>query len=521
MGMNLWMHLRKYWHLFGSATITALCMALFFPLSARAQSILLGSDLKSGQLDNLGFIHFIVIAVVETGTILWVGAQFWLLFVLQLSAKGDETQESINQEVQERFERRWSLPLLCGLLIANIGVLVGQALLLTNGQWAQAFAPSLLLRLVSEGQFGTYWIVREVVLLLAIGVAVLLLVVKKRALLTNMVLPSANLLLGSMLCIAIAMSGHASAVDANISLGVALVDWFHLIAASLWVGGMMYVATIYLPILGRKPLVERVQSLLRVLPYYSSLAITGIVVVAITGPLSATAHLSAWQQLFTSAYGRALAVKVVLVGALLITSAMHMFFLRPRLAKEYKKYIYAKGGVTFNQAQQVKFREGRLMQRAGRLTTVLRWEPLLGVAVIACVGLMNVFVGTSAPTSVTQPQKPATVASTAYNTTAQTADHAYVIKLNINPNRFGTNIFTVTVIDNQTGKQTTNVGVTIFTTMLDMDMGTDSVSLQSDGKGHFSAVGDFAMSGDWQIRVQVRSPDHILHEASVKIVTPF
>ena len=133
---------------------------------------------------------------------------------------------------------------------------------------------------------------------------------------------------------------------------------------------------------------------------------------------------------------------------------------------------------------------------------------------------MNVFAGTLSPVAVAQ-QKPTTGTSTVYNTTLKTSDNKFTVKLNINPNRFGTNLFTVSVVDNSTGQATTNIGVSLFTTMLDMDMGTDTVNLQPDGKGHFSAPGDLAMGGNWEIRVQIRTPDNTLHGAAVKLFTPF
>ncbi len=46
-------------------------------------------------------------------------------------------------------------------------------------------------------------------------------------------------------------------------------------------------------------------------------------------------------------------------------------------------------------AQQVKLREARLTKQTRRLTRILNWEPLLGVAVLICVGLMNVFAAKS------------------------------------------------------------------------------------------------------------------------------
>ena len=163
--------------------------------------------------------------------------------------------------------------------------------------------------------------------------------------------------------------------------------------------------------------------------------------------------------------------------------------------------------------------EGRLSKKTRRLIEVLRWEPLLGVAVLVCVGLMNVFAGTLSPTSAQQQQPAGNVKP--FNTTVKTTDSKFTIMLNVNPNRFGTNIFTVSVVDNSTGKPTTNVGVSLYTTMLDMDMGTDTVNLLPDGKGHFSASGDLSMGGNYQIRIQIRTPNNTLHEARVQFYVPF
>ena len=64
------------------------------------------------------------------------------------------------------------------------------------------------------------------------------------------------------------------------------------------------------------------------------------------------------------------------------------------------------------------------------------------------------------------------------------------------------------------------MGVSLYTTMLDMDMGTDNVNLLPDGKGHFAASGDLSMAGNWQLRIQIRTPDNMLHEAKVQFVVP-
>lgn len=528
------------------------------------------TGLYTGQIDGPTFFNLVMITLVELGAVFWMGAQLWSNFVLGLSSQAHQEERTINERVEQRFERRLSLPVLIVLLLANIGVLVGQALNLTGGNWAGAFSPSLLAEMATSGRFGTFWTMREVVIAVALLLAVYMVVHKQRPRIVNNLLPLVNLFLGALLFVAISMSSHASAVSPNILVFAVAIDWLHLLAAGLWVGGMMYIATTYLPVLKRRPMAERARSLVTVIPYFSPLAIAGVLIMSITGPFNATFHFSSWEQLLTTAYGRALDVKILLIGGLLLTSAIHVGLLRPRVKKEYKKYAYAvqrlknlqatqtpvggqfiapseqastaeegssiNRGSTPQQAtttaaaelpretrllsQQVKLREGRLAKKTQRLATVLRWEPLLGVAVLVCVGLMNVFAGTLSPIS-TAAQQSSSGKNQPFNATLRTSDNKFTVTLNVNPNRFGTNVFTVTVVDNSTHKPTTNVGVSLYTTMLDMDMGTDTVNMLPDGKGHFSANGDLGMPGNWQIRIQVRTPDATLHEATVKLVTQF
>jgi len=489
------------------------------------------TGLYTGQVDGPTLFNLIAITLVELGAVFWVGAQLWLVFVLQPVSEDHKEQSNTNQQVQLRFERLFSFPTLLVLLLANIGVLLGQALNFTGGQWGPAFALTLLSNLATSGRFGTFWMMREIVIGAALLLSLCMLFFKRRPKVINSLLPWANLILGLALFIAITMSSHATAVSKNVVFYAVPIDWLHLLSAAFWVGGIMYIATTYLPVIHRAPIAERARSLITVLPYYTPWAIAGVAIMAVTGPFNATFHLTSWVQFITTAYGRALVVKILLVGALLTTSSIHVGLLRPRLKKEYWKYAYIAGRVAVDQAttvsdrptkllvQQVNLREGRLSKKTRLLTEVLRWEPLLGVAVLVCVGLMNVFAGTLSPTS-TQQQQP-TENIKPFNTTVKTTDSKFTIMLNVNPNRFGTNIFTVSVVDNSTGKPTTNVGVSLYTTMLDMDMGTDTVNLLPDGQGHFSASGDLSMGGNYQIRIQIRTPNNTLHEARVQFYVPF
>lgn len=540
------------------------------------QNVLGGSNAvgqDTGQLDGPAFFNLLMVTLFELGTIFWVGAQFWPIFVLSPSADDHEELGVANQQVRERFERRFSLPTLLVLLVANGGVLLGQALTVTGGNIGNAFSLSLLVNLVTGGRFGSFWIMRFIVLLLALRLALYQMQFyrTRRSLprLVNTILPWINLVLGLALFISMTMTSHASAVTSSTGILALVVDWLHLVAAALWVGGMLYIVISYLPVLRKSPVMEQARSFVTVLPYYSPWALAGVGIMAVTGPLSATIQLTSWGQLLATAYGRTLLVKILLVGALLLTSAIHVLLLRPRLKKELKKYVYARERLQIQQAtpiasptallvgqtrqsdeqqvdeaeramslqslpdqeereasppakmlaQQVRLREKRLTARAQRLSNVLRWEPLLGVAVLVCVGLLNVFGGTLASTTTTPQAGPSTGTVAPFHATAKTKDGAFLVTLSISPNQAGPNGFQVSVTDTRTNKSVTNIGVVLYTTILDMDMGTQDINLLPDRLGHFSGQGDLVMGGHWQILIQIRTLDNTLHDALITLST--
>jgi len=472
---------------------------------------------STGQLDGPTLFSLIMITLVELGVVFWMGAQLWRTFVLQLAEDDQPEQAAIRRREEERFEKRFSLPALGILFLANIGVLLGLSLSLTNGQWSQVFVLSNLTGLISHGQFGTYWIMRELVIALALVISVYTLLARQLSKSIRSAFSWINLVLGLALLIAVALSGHAAAVSGNLAVFAILGDWLHLLAASLWVGGMMYIATVYLPVLQQGSLIERAHSLLTTLPRFSPLAITGVIIMSLTGPLNATVHMTSWDQLYTTAYGRALVVKVLLVGGLLLTSAIHVLRLRPQLAKTYQQYLTAREDSQAT-AQQVKMLEMSVSGQTRRLTNILRWEPLLGVAVLLCTGLMNVFAGTLLPATTNQTPgiQPSGSTASTFSTTTHTSDNKFQVKITISPNTFGPNTFTATVMD-QNGQPDTNVGISFYLTGADMDMGTEVINLQPDGKGGFSGRGDLTMGGRWWVRIQIRTPDNTLHENRVLI----
>jgi putative copper export protein len=501
----------------------------------------LGGATTTGQLDGATLFGAIAVTLVDLGAVFWVGAQFIRVFMLHMITERDDEQRMILQRMERRFDYVFSLPLLLLILVANVGVLVGQAMNLVSGSFFQAFSPTLLMGFVSQGQFGTFWLVRQVAVLLALVLAVVLLWREKKQ--TGEPVMSENLawvnfILGLGLLCAITLSGHASAVNSNLIVPSVLYDLLHLIAASLWVGGMLYLSLAYLPVLDNYPPLVRTRSMLTVFRRFSPLAYTGVVFMALTGPLNATVRLDSWTQLITTTYGWILLSKSMLVCLMLLVSAYHVFFLRPRLAKEYQNYQDTRAtpsdeGEASAEDEKAKLLttadskkvEQQVAQRSKYLSNVVRWEPTLGVLVLLCTGLLGVFSSTLQNTTTTTtapaPPQPRLVVSKPYTSTIETTDKQYKITLTIDPNRFGNNTFTTVVHDSHGAVvNPNNIGVSLYVTMLDMDMGTQEINLQPDKKGNFSAQDALSMEGHWEFRVSIRTLDDKLHDATVDVTTP-
>ena len=193
----------------------ALGLVLFIPSVASAHTILLRPQLAndSGSIDGPTLFNLIMITLVEVGAVFWVGAQLWAMFVLQLaqnnSKDANKYVQAANAAVQQRFERIWAVPTLLLLLLANIGIIVGQILSASGGQWTSALSPQLIWQIASTGQYGTFWTLREISIVVALLLALYALFFRQRPRAINSLLPSLNLLLGAVLFIAMSMSGHA------------------------------------------------------------------------------------------------------------------------------------------------------------------------------------------------------------------------------------------------------------------------------------------------------------------------
>jgi copper transport protein len=167
---------------------------------------------------------------------------------------------------------------------------------------------------------------------------------------------------------AVAASGHASSADPRVPTIV--LDWVHLLAGAVWLGGIALIAVVWGPALWRSGRSLRMAVARSVLPAFGRVALPAFLVVASTGAVSALVQLGHLAALWESAYGRVLAVKVVLVVLIAGASYGHALRLRPRLLAANPHL------------------DERLERRHWRL---LRSEPILGLGVIGAVAVLVAF----------------------------------------------------------------------------------------------------------------------------------
>jgi copper transport protein len=128
---------------------------------------------------------------------------------------------------------------------------------------------------------------------------------------------------------AVADGGHSS--SARLS-GIAFAaDLVHLIAASVWLGGIAVIAIAWVPRLRELGAVGRRRIVEVVLPRFGVVALPAFFVLVIAGGLNAVTELGSPQALWSTGYGRVLLVKTSLVGVVALLSYRHALLLRPRL----------------------------------------------------------------------------------------------------------------------------------------------------------------------------------------------
>lgn len=275
----------------------------------------------------------------------------------------------------------------------------------------------------------------------------------------------------------------------------------------------------------------RSHTLAIVLTRYILLVEVSTVILLLTNiPVVAFSSMT-WQQLLTTTFGKGLVLETLLLIGIFILGIVMWSMFHPRLKNELHKYRYVQKRYQHasmrtetqqkisSLEQQLTLREERLTGILRQITHIVRWVFVAAIGIVMCVCLTTIFAALpTTPTKAVQSSTTRTVMSP-FVKTVMTTDNQYRVTLTVTPNRFGTNKFTVRVVNTATGVSATNVHVTLALNMLDMSMGTDILPLQADDQGQFSGTGNLSMAGNWQIIISIRTSDAALQQATVVLWT--
>jgi putative copper resistance protein D len=262
--------------------------------------------------------------------------------------------------------RVWRFLCIGALLLTSAAEIVLRARTMGGG----GLAPSVRIvpLVLSRTHFGAIWLGRVVAL------AVLLVVAARGGVPARVV----ALALAGIVALSTALSGHA-ADWGDLSVTV-LIDWGHVLAASLWIGG---VVTLALVIFRLEP-APVPDSVTRVCARFSRLAGWSLAAVVLTGVYNAWIQLPDVAALRDTPYGRVLLGKLALVGLLVLLGATNRYTLLPRLSG-----VPARGPVArcIRRWRLALFGPARVS--SSRLVTVVACEAVLGIAVLGLTAVLG------------------------------------------------------------------------------------------------------------------------------------
>jgi copper transport protein len=130
------------------------------------------------------------------------------------------------------------------------------------------------------------------------------------------VVAAASVVAGAWSLVGPGLSGHAG--DPGRGWLALVVDAAHLAGAAVWIGGLAHLFIVAAPATASLAREERSRVRLEIAQRFSRIALVSVAVIGVTGVGRALWELGAVSQIWSTAYGRTLVIKTVLLGALVV-----------------------------------------------------------------------------------------------------------------------------------------------------------------------------------------------------------
>ena len=339
-----------------------------------------------------------------------------------------------------------------------------------------------LFPLIRVSAFGRSWLDLELVFALFVGaaaVAIWLDQPERRQRSTAALLALAGALGAAAACLLVpGLAGHAGQTSPR---GLSLAfDWFHLVAGSVWVGGLIGLVVLAATL----PAARRVAALVVCVPRFSNVAFVSVLVLIGAGTGSAVQHMPTLASFWQTSYGKSLLVKIALLAAALLLAAVNLLRNVPRFKASGTRPEL--GAPAASLLRRLVAGEALLVSGAVLAAAVLSSLPPPSKA-LASIGGAKAHVGPGVVDKVV-------------------SENGYRLAIGVSPNRAAVpNSFQVAI--SRGGRPVRNADVTVDFAMLDMEMGQQAYHLSETAPGTYGhAAPALVMVGHWGLSFQIAPP---------------
>jgi copper transport protein len=256
-----------------------------------------------------------------------------------------------------------------------------------------------------------------------------------------------------------------------------LLDWFHLVSGSLWLGGLIGLFILWASL----PSARRVAGLIVCVPRFSNVAFVSVLVLFATGVGASILHLPLLAALWQTSYGQLILVKTGLLAATMPLAAVNLLRNKPGLLAAREDT--ARG------------------ERPARLLRALVGTEAMIVAGAVFAAAILSSLAPPPPAFAKENSASAKVGPGTVATTVR--DHGYELRVLVSPNRAAApNAFALELTRN--GKKVRGADVTLSFDMLDMQMPTQEYRLSEISPGVYSRkTPALVMVGHWGLSFNV------------------
>lgn len=386
------------------------------------------------------------------------GGNLFILLVWQPAAESEVSDFERNREISHSIRAIWRTLAIISIFVLLIASVFGLLVHAGQASGAEIAAPwsNAVNVVLFNTRYGALWIARFALTLALAGALLEANTKRQRWIAFGLSL---------LLLLAISLGSHAAAEPQPIAPVAA--DWIHLLAASVWVGGLThFVAAAWaLRRSSEAPL------LARLIPRFSVLALTSVGALALTGLYSAVLRVGSFEALNNTIYGRTLVVKLIIFLPMIALGAINLLAVTPAMQR-------AAGGPPG-------------LAITDRFRRIITGEITLGALLLLSVGVL-----TALPPAQITATTPALAAS------AEVDDLR--IALNITPGRVGVNTFTVRATSG--GVPVDNADeVALRFTPSSANVPPSEGQLTAQGNGDYAIKGSFlSLPGTWQVQTVIR-----------------